>query len=130
MSIPVAIPDLASALDDYEWAYLLTVNEDLRALTVAVSPTWSGDALVMEAGRRTQANAAARAAVTLCYPPREAGGYSLIVDGVAAVAPDASVISFAPSTAVLHRPAPPGFEESPTGCGDDCLPVTDPAAPS
>jgi hypothetical protein len=126
MSIPVAIPDLAAALDDYGWAYLLTVKNDLRPHTVAVSPTWSGAALVMEAGRRTVANAAARAEITLCYPPPDADGYSLIVDGVATVDADASVITFAPSTAVLHRPAPAGFEGSPTGCASDCLPVTDP----
>ena len=124
MSISVAIPDLADALDDYGWAYLLTVRDDLRPHTVAVTPAWSGEALVMEAGRRTAANAASRAEISLCYPPREADGYSLIVDGVASV--EGSVISFSPSTAVLHRPAPAGFEGSPTGCASDCLPVTDP----
>jgi hypothetical protein len=128
MSIPVAIPDLAAALDDFGWAYLLTVKDDLRPHTVAVSPTWSGEALVMEVGRGTAANATARPSVSLCYPPAEAGGYSLIVDGAATVQKSAegSVVSFQPSTAVLHRPAPPGFEGSPSGCGNDCLPVIDP----
>ena len=107
MSIPVAIPDLAAALDEYGWAYLLTVKDDLRPHTVAVDPTWSGDALVMEVGRGSAANAAARSSVTLCYPPRETDGYSLIVDGAASV--DGSVVTFDPSTAVLHRPAPPGI---------------------
>lgn len=133
MSIPVAIPDLAAALDDYGWAYLLTVKDDLRPHTVAVDPTRSGDALVMEVGRGSAANAAARSSVTLCYPPKETDGYSLIVDGAATV--DGSVVTFAPSTAVLHRPAPPGFDPSdsaasPTGCGNDCLPVSpDPDLP-
>lgn len=124
MSIPVAIPDLAAALSDYGWAYLLTVKDDQRPHTVAVSPTWSGELLVMEVGGGTAANAAARSSVTLCYPPLETDGYSLIVDGTATVDPDASTVSFAPTAAVLHRPAPEGFAGSPTGCAGDCLPVT------
>ncbi|MDX2378926.1 MAG: pyridoxamine 5'-phosphate oxidase family protein [Acidimicrobiia bacterium] len=124
MSIPVAIPDLAGALDGYGWAYLLTVKDDLRPHTVAVTPTWSRDALVMEVGRGSAVNAAARSSITLCYPPLESDGYSLIVDGQATV--DGSLITFTPSTAVLHRPAPAGFEGSASGCGNDCRPVTQP----
>lgn len=123
MSIPVAIPDLADALEGYGWAYLLTVSDDQRPHTVAVSPTWSGEVLVMGAGRRSTANASARPDITLCYPPLEADGYSLIVDGTASVDGDGAV-AFAPSTAVLHRPAPSGFEGSPTGCASDCLPLS------
>ncbi len=122
MSIPVAIEDLAAATGRYGWAYLLTVRDDLRPHIVAVTPTWDGDQLVMSVGRGTARNAAARSAISLCYPPVDDGGYSLIVDGTATVVDEASV-RFAPTGAVLHRPAPDGFTGSTTGCGNDCEPV-------
>ncbi len=121
MSIPVAIDDLAAATDKYGWAYFLTVRDDLRPHIVAVSPVWDGLELVLEVGRGTASNARQRPAVTLCYPPIEPGGYSLIVDGNASVVDDG--IRFTPSGAVLHRPAASGFVGSSTGCGNDCEPV-------
>ena len=123
MSIPVAIEDLAEALGGYGWAYLLTVRDDKRPHVVAVSPSWAGDELHMEVGRGTQANAAERPAVSLCYPPLDPDGYSLIVDGLATVDADAGVLRFCPTGAVRHRPAPAGFDGSPTGCASDCLPL-------
>ena len=122
MSIPVAIDDLAAATGEYGWAYLLTVRDDLRPHIVAVTPTWEGDQLVMSVGRGTARNAAARTAISLCYPPAADGGYSLIVDGTAALDGE-STVRFAPSGAVLHRPAPEGFTGSKAGCGNDCGPV-------
>jgi hypothetical protein len=122
MSIPVAIEDLAAATRGYDWAYLLTVRDDLRPHIVAVTPTWDADHLVMSVGRGTARNAAARTAISLCYPPVTEGGYSLIIDGTAAVDGD-STVRFAPTGAVLHRPAPEGFTGSTTGCGNDCEPV-------
>jgi hypothetical protein len=122
MSIPVAIDDLAAATDDYGWAYLLTVRDDLRPHIVAVTPAWKGERLVMNVGRGTARNAAARSSISLCYPPVEEGGYSLIVDGTAEADGD-SLIRFTPTGAVLHRPAPEGFSGSATGCGNECEPV-------
>lgn len=104
MSIPVAIDDLASTTAEYGWAYLLTVRDDLRPHVVAVSPTWDGDHLVVHVGRGTAGNAAQRPSISLCYPPTDVGGYSLIVDGTAEVGDDQSV-RFVPTGAVLHRPA-------------------------
>ncbi|MGB0113523.1 MAG: hypothetical protein WBP59_09910 [Ilumatobacteraceae bacterium] len=121
MSIPVALDDLQAATSDYGWAYLLTVSDDQTPHIVAVTPVWDGDALRMEGGRRTAGNASERTSISLCYPPTEAGGYSLIVDGVATV--DAPTIRVAPSGAVLHRPATPGSEGSVTGCASDCAPI-------
>ena len=125
MSIPVDLAELATAIEGYGWAYLLTVRDDRRPHVVAVSPVWSDDTLVFEVGRGSAANAANGREVTLCYPPIEADGYSLIVDGVASVdaASASATIAFTPSKAVLHRPAPVGFEGSPTGCASDCLPL-------
>jgi hypothetical protein len=118
MSIPVAIADLATATEEYAWAYLLTVRDDFRPHVVAVTPVWNGSQLEMSVGRGTARNAAARPAISLCYPPVTDGGYSLIVDGIAAVDGEATV-RFAPSGAVLHRPAPDGFP----GSSNDCEPV-------
>ncbi len=123
MSIPVAIDDLAATTAEYGWAYLLTVRGDLRPHIVAVSPTWDGDRLVMGVGRSTANNAADRPSISLCYPPTDDGGYSLIVDGIAEVSDDQS-IRFEPTGAVLHRPAPTGFAGSTTGCGNDWGPVS------
>lgn len=122
MSIPVEIDDLARSLLDYRWAYVLTVGDDERAHIVATTPGWDGDALTMTAGRRTSANAATRSSISLCYPPAEPGGYSLIVDGEATV--DDQHIRFTPSGAVLHRPASEGSPGSSTGCTSDCAPIT------
>ena len=124
MSIPVEIDDLAAALGDYGWTYLLTVRDDLRTHVVAVSPVWEDSQLVTPVGRGTARNLVARPNVTLCYPPLDGDGYSLIVDGEAAVNDDHTTMTFRPITAVLHRPAPEGFGGSPTGCGQDCVPVS------
>jgi hypothetical protein len=124
MSIPVEIDDLAAAMEDYGWAYLLTVRSEHRPHVIAVTPEWADDQLVMPVGRRTASNATEHPSISLCFPPIEPGGYSLIVDGVAEVDADPDLVRLRPSTAVLHRPAPEGFSGSPTGCGQDCHPVT------
>jgi hypothetical protein len=122
MSIPVSIEDLAAATAEYGWAYLLTVRDDLRPHIVAVNPAWDGDRLVIGVGRGTARNATDRPSISLCYPPADDGGYSLIVDGTAEVGDDQS-IRFEPTGAVLHRPAASGLAGSATGCGNDCEPV-------
>lgn len=122
MSVPVAIEDLVAATGEYRWAYLLTVRDDLRPHIVAVGPTWDRDQLVIGVGRATARNAAARSSVSLVYPPVEEGGYSLIVDGDATVVGE-DIVRVAPTGAVLHRPAAPGFDGSSTGCRSDCEPV-------
>jgi hypothetical protein len=123
MTIPVAIADLVAKTEEYGWAYLLTVRDDQRPHIVAVSPVWDGEILTMDVGRRTAENASARTSISLCYPPVEVGAYSLIVDGQARIVADHE-LHFIPTEAVLHRPAPAGFEGSSTGCGSDCTPVS------
>lgn len=122
MSIPVAIDDLVEATGERGWAYFLSVRDDLRPHVVAVTPTWDADVLTIEVGRGTSRNAAARPMVSLCYPPTEPDGYSLIVDGTAEV-PAEGTVRFSPTGAVLHRPAASGSNGSATGCGSDCEPV-------
>lgn len=101
--------------------YLLTVGDDHRAHATAVTVEWHDDELMMSVGARSARNAAARPEVSLLWPPFEAGGYSLISDGVVRDVGDER-LAFAPTRAVLHRPAvgPPPRE----GCTADCVPLT------
>jgi hypothetical protein len=125
VSIPVSLERVRDELGPYGPPFLLTVNADGRPHAVAVEAGWDGDVLVARAGRRTAANAADRPAVALLWPPFEAGGYSVILDGqaeVVAIGDDASV-RVVPTKAVLHRaastPAEPG-----QACSSDCVPLT------
>lgn len=147
MSIPVELAHLRAKTTEYTWAYLLTVRPDATPHLVSISPQWSeqsgaGDGagtdamilLCVSAG--TARNATAGATITLCYPPLDHDGYSLIVDGTAGAVdqvegspsvdvPDGKqLIRFSPTGAVLHRSATPGFANSATGCANDCLPLT------
>jgi hypothetical protein len=109
MSVKVELGRLREELDGFgPAAYLLTVTGDGRPHAVAVAPGWDGDDLVVDTGTGSAGNAGERPRVTLLWPPREPGGYSLIVDGVATVTPGdvAGRVALQPTSAVLHRPAP------------------------
>jgi hypothetical protein len=122
MSVKVDIDQLGAALADYDVSYLITVGDDYRAKTVAVSPVLhDGVFQVGAVGGGTQRNLAAHDAVTLLWPPPAPGGYTLIVDGHGSLAED--TLTVVPATAVLHRPATPNSPPSATGCGDDCVPL-------
>jgi hypothetical protein len=124
MSIPVPLDDLRAALAERgDGAYVLTVSDDLRPHVVHATVRWDGDALAMDVGRRSAANAAARAAVSLLFPVRAAGDYSLIVDGTARVSAEGERrrLVVTPAKAVLHRPAP--SPDPASACGDDCVPL-------
>jgi hypothetical protein len=124
MSIPVPLAELRAAIAERGGgAYLLTVADDARPHAVHVPVRWEGDALAADVGKRSAENAAARPAVSLLYPAREAGDYSLIVDGTAVVGArgDQRRLLIAPTKAVLHRPAAVPDPASP--CGDDCVPL-------
>jgi hypothetical protein len=121
MSVKVDLDQLAVALADFTFAYLITVGDDHRAHTVAVDPIFTDGGLdVGPVGRSTRRNAESHRDVTLVWPPREAGGYTLIVDGAARLT-DAE-LRIVPTGAVLHRPAKPGASTA-SGCGDDCVPI-------
>ena len=111
MSISVNLDQLSDTLADFAFAYLVTVGDDYRAHTVAVDPVLADGALgIRPVGNATRRNASSHAQVTLVWPPRDPGGYTLIVDGVATVADDALTVE--PSGAVLHRPATAGPDGS------------------
>ena len=87
MSIPVPLEGLRAALEERGGrAYVLTVCDDGRPHVVHGVVRWEGDILAAEVGKRSAANAVTRPTVSLLYPVRSAGDYSLIVDGNAAVA--------------------------------------------
>lgn len=120
MSIPVPLERLRAALVERgASAYLLTVSDAASPHAVHVPLQWDGDVLVMEVGKRTAANAAARPVVSLLAPVRAPDDYSLIIDGTAEVA--GAVVRVTPTKAVLHRPA---ANPDPTAaCGHDCVPL-------
>lgn len=117
MSVKVDLGKLSGALNDYTFAYLVTVSDDFRAHTVAVEPVFDGGTFdVGPVGGSTSRNLSAHPAVTLVWPPTDRGGYTLIVDGRA----DGAQI--VPDRAVLHRKAQPGATSKPN-CKDDCQPL-------
>jgi hypothetical protein len=132
VSIKVDLAELGAALAEHDFAYLLSPGRE-RTHVLAVVPRLADGALVVDSpGRSAVTLAAEHPAVTLVFPPRRAGGYSLIVDGNAsAVVPGeagstgaaTAVLSVTPGHAVLHRPATPASEPSPTGCAGDCRPL-------
>ena len=128
MSIPVPLDGLRLALEERGTnAYLLTVTDDARPHAVHVPVRWQDDVLAADVGKRSAANAAARPSVSLLYPVRRDGDYSLIVDGTAAVAShgDGHRLLITPTKAVLHRPAAAPDPAAP--CGADCVPLLSPS---
>ena len=106
MSIAVAIEDLAEAIrHQIGWCYLLTVSDSAQARLLAIVPAWDNAGMSLHAvvGQRTADNVNARPNVSMVWPPADAGGYSLIADGIAIV--DELTITFTPTSAVLHRSA-------------------------
>jgi hypothetical protein len=122
MSVKVDLDQLAGALTDFTFAYLVTVGDDYRAHTVAVVPALVDGTLdIGTVGSSTRSNLAKHDGVTLVWPPRDPGGYSLIVDG-RGQPDDDDRLRIAPSRAVLHRPAAV-LPATATGCLHDCVPL-------
>jgi hypothetical protein len=128
MSIRMA-PDLQAVARERSHAYVVTVAEDGSPHTVYAPVRWERAGLVAEVGARTAANAATRPAVSLLYPVRADGDYSLIVDGSAVVefAGAAHHLHVTPTRAVFHRPGVPADPAS--SCGADCVPIALPLTP-
>ncbi|MDT5095091.1 MAG: hypothetical protein QOH60_4454 [Mycobacterium sp.] len=121
MSVTVDLEQLAQTLADYTFAYLVTVGDDYRAHTVAIDPAFVDHAFfVGSVGGTTRRNINQHNVITLVWPPREPGGYTLIVDGTGHFSDD--VLTVEPVRAVLHRKAQPGSVTKP-GCKDDCIPL-------
>lgn len=105
MSIAVELADLPAAVARAGFGYLVTVDDDGRPRVLAVATSCHGTAITTsDAGRSAPRHVASRPGVTLVYPPTEAGGMSLLVDGAARVEGAAVVVTA--TRAVWHRAAP------------------------
>jgi len=123
VSLPVGLDRLRDETRRFALApYLLTVSDEARPHAVASAAAWEGDVLTLAVGAQSARYAQARPQVSLLWPPSEPGGYSLIVDGIAALTDREGRIAVTPTRAVLHRPAAvPGATKP--GCSADCVPI-------
>lgn len=113
----VDLDRLSAALGDYDYAYVISVSDHFRAHTATVAPTFDGELLTIgPVGRHTGSNIEAHRDVVVLWPPRQLGGYSLIVD---AHVEQNDPLVVRPTRAVLHRPA---TEDSPPAV---CSPAYD-----
>lgn len=115
---------LAEQLAEHGPGYLLSAGPDGRVKAVTVEPVLDGDVLRVPGGSRgTARNLESNPAVTLLFPPAQARGYSLIVDGTATATADG--FDVVPEHAVLHRPADHAGDAPATdsACGHDCAPI-------
>lgn len=103
MSIPVDVTQLASSLRDFGAGYLLTTRQGAVKVVSAVPVLADGLLRVTAPGRGSVANVGDEPTVTLLYPPLEAPGLTLLVDGTAVVDGDDVVVT--PTSAILHQPA-------------------------
>lgn len=127
MSIPVDLAALGEALGRHDIAYLLTSGDSRpHVAQVTMRPAdGAGVLVVAEPGRTARRVVGERPSVSLLLPPREADGYTLIVDGEGALDAEGALV-VRPSHAVLHRAASVGGHPSgafDSACGNDCRPV-------
>lgn len=102
MSIPVDLAALGEALARHDVAYLLTSGDGRPHVTQVVPRLLDGAVVLAEPGRTARRVVEQRPAVTLLLPPRDADGYTLIVDGEGSLGEDGA-LRVTPSHAVLHR---------------------------
>lgn len=121
MSTHVDVEALAEQLAEFSFAYLMTVGDDERVHTSAVSPVLVEGGLVIEGpSTSVRSNSLARPAISLVWPPKRDDGFSLIVDGNASTTGD--TLRITPARAVLHRPAPrPSPATDGSTCVSDCV---------
>jgi hypothetical protein len=103
------IHTLADAISHYgRDAYLLTVAQD-GPHTSHVTVELQGNGIACAVGVSAARNIAWQPNVSLFWPPTEAGGYALIVNGSAAGERGPTGVTMAEITltkSVLHRPGP------------------------
>ena len=122
----MTIRTLAEAISHYgRDAYLLTVAKD-GPHTSNVTVELRADGIGCNVGASAAKNIKREPHVSLFWPPIEAGGYALIVNGTAASEPRPTGVTMAEITltkSVLHRPGPkPDDSDGP--CASDCRRLT------
>jgi hypothetical protein len=122
-------PTLAEALSQYgRDAYLLTIADD-GPHTSFVSVDLKGNVIACAIGKTAARNIAGKSNVSLFWPPREPGGYALLVNGTATARHEPSGAVRAEITltkSVLHRPGP-RLPDSDGPCASDCKRIAMPA---
>ena len=116
---------LGTAIEQYgPEAYLLTIGES-GPHTSVVSVDLEGARLRLSVGKTARANAAANKAVSVLWPAKQAGGYSIIVNGDLAFSPgDPTAAEIAITKSVFHRPGVNADPDTAGGCGSDCKPLS------
>jgi hypothetical protein len=122
-------PTLAEAISQYgRGAYLLTVGKD-GPHTSHVSIDLHGNVIDCAIGASAAKNIASMPNVSLFWPPREPGGYAMIMNGTATTRHEPAGMAMAEITltkSVFHRPGPkPADSDGP--CASDCQRITMPA---
>ncbi|CAJ1497402.1 hypothetical protein [[Mycobacterium] holstebronense] len=123
MARSVDLARLAELLGGYRFAFLVTVGDDYRVRTTAITPSFDGTRLnIGPVGSHGRANLSRRTAVSLVWPARDVGEYSLLVDGQAELPEDpAGPVLVTPTKALLHRPVfEPGTQQA-VGTAHDCV---------
>ncbi|MBS9532824.1 pyridoxamine 5'-phosphate oxidase family protein [Mycobacterium sp. M1] len=125
MGKTVDLDRVATLARDYSFAFLVTVGDDHRAHTTAVTPSYADGLFdIGPVGRHGWANLTAHPAVTLAFPARDVTEYSLLVDGEAELSDDPeSPVRVRPTKALLHRPLPADAPPSAFGAYD-CVQLT------
>lgn len=118
---------LSAAVPADTVGYLVTVADDGHPHVAPVKPALSDGAVVVAGvGTHTRGNVATGSVVTVLWPPVDAGGYTVIVDGSGALSGD--TLTVRPTRAVMHRPNPGPHsahdEPSAGGCVSDCIELT------
>jgi len=109
----------------YRDPYLLTVTADNRPHCGTVTVQWdtSGRRLIAAAPSSWPGSAqSGHCQVSLLWPPPRPDGYSLIVDGDAALVDAEQVLTVRPTRAVLHRRGA-GRPGAGASCSSDCIPI-------
>lgn len=123
-------PTLSEVLAEYgRDAYLLTIGKSSKQADAPASPHTShvtvdlrGAIIGCAISESAVRNIADEPHVSLLWPPREPGGYSLIVNGVARTSRltnGTPVAEISLTKSVVHRPGPRG-PESDGPCTSDC----------
>jgi hypothetical protein len=115
-------PTLSEAILQYgREAYLLTVGKD-GPHTSHVSVDLRGNVIGCAIGATATKNILSEPNVSLFWPPREPGGYAMIVNGTAARRHEptgAAMVEITLTKSVFHRPGPkPADSGGP--CASDC----------
>ncbi|MDQ2627245.1 hypothetical protein [Mycolicibacter senuensis] len=121
MAKSVDLARLGELLPGYGFAFLVTVGDDYRVRTTAITPRFDGTRVdIGPVGAHGRENMSTRDAVTLVCPAREVDEYSLIVDGCAELPDDpGGPVLVIPTKALLHRPVFEG--DRAVGTMHDCV---------